>query len=230
MGPNVIRNFPIMVLLLSMGSIFSFAHVKVDTPDGGSYMPGSNISISWTETQDHGENNWDVYYSIDGGETWIEITLDVDEEILSYSWEIPLTESDSAKIKVVQDNNSGTDYEGISPIFVISKTSPIDLPDPEVITSIEEDRLDSKNPFALINYPNPFGVSTTIHFSIPDQKHVRMDIFNVQGKLVQAGLSDVFDSGKHEFLWTNQGLPNGVYLCRLIVGDQETFTKMLLRN
>ena len=206
----------------------SFAHVNLDSPIGGeSFFPLTEINIKWTETQEHGENNWDLYYSLDGGENWIEIALDIVDETNEYTWKTPVTETSNAMVKVVQDN-SGTDYEGVSLPFSISNDPPDGGTGPGIITTINDDMLNSKDGIHLVNYPNPFKSVTTIQFSIPKKRRVQLDIYNLHGKLVFAGINKIYDKGEHEFLWKSHGFPNGLYFCRLTVGGEEKLIKMLL--
>ena len=217
------------VLIFIIISTVSYAHVDLDSPKGGeSYFPLTEINITWTETQEHGENNWDLYYSLDGGENWVEIALDIVDETNEYTWKTPITETSNAKVKVVQDN-SGTDYEGVSLSFSISNDPPDGGTDPEIITTINDDMLGSKDGIHLINYPNPFKTSTTIQFYIPRKSRVQLDLYNLHGKLVFSRGNKIYDKGEHKFLWKSQGFPDGLYFCRLTVGSEEKITKMILR-
>lgn len=207
----------------------SFAHVNLDSPKGGeSYFPRTEINITWTETQEHGENNWDLYYSLDGGENWVEIALDIADETYEYTWKTPVTETSNAKVKVVQDN-SGTDYEGVSLTFSISNDPPDGGTDPEIITVIENENSLLDDGLLLNNYPNPFYTSTTIQFYIPRKSLVQINIFNINGELIFSGGNKIYDKGEHKFLWKSQGFPDGLYFCRLTVGSKEKITKMILR-
>lgn len=83
------------------------------------------------------------------------------------------------------------------------------------------------------NYPNPFNPHTTISFGIPEAQHVRLVIYDAMGRAVRA-LTDVdLDAGEYYMTWDSRDdagvqLPSGMYICRLIAGDQSIERKMLL--
>lgn len=217
-----------LVILLFFISA-SHAHVRIDSPKAGDVLaPLSEISIKWTETQSHGEKNWDLFYSLDGGEVWNEIVLDLEETVFEYTWKIPAVETTMAKIKVIQDNSEGTDYEDISGNFTVS-VNPPNEEEPEVITAFEDINKSSDTAMQLSNYPNPFNSQTTIQFSIAQKGHVELNVYNVLGKIVFVGTDGVYDKGTHKIIMKNQDLPNGVYLSILISNDQKITGKMIMR-
>ena len=217
------------IIILVFAVSISKAHVDLDSPKGGeTFIPGSEITIKWTETQDHGENDWDLFYSVDGGSVWHEIAIDIEEASRDYTWDVPFAETAIAKVKIVQDNKSGTDYDGISENFTIS-SSPGDIEEPDIITALDDIIVRSNKDLALSNYPNPFTTHTTIQFSISQKSHVQLNVYNTLGKMVFAGADRTLDKGTYEILWNNHGFPSGIYLCKLKADDQKIINKMLLR-
>lgn len=217
------------VLILVLFVSISHAHVRIDSPKEGDILtPLSEINIEWTETQDHGVNDWDLYYSLDGGTVWKEIILDVEESVRVYTWKVPITETSLARIKIIQDNSS-TDYEDITGEFTISNTLPDDDDNNELITALDDISDHTKNEIQLFNYPNPFHSQTTFQFSIAKKSHVELNVYNMLGKIVFTGADDVYDIGTHEIIMKNQGLPNGIYLSVLTLHGQKITRKMILK-
>lgn len=65
-----------------------------------------------------------------------------------------------------------------------------------------------QNPFELFqNEPNPFNVETNIGFILPEQEYVRIEIFNLQGKLVKER-KGIFNKGYNEITINKQSLTN----------------------
>ena len=214
----------VMTLVVSIS--ISNAHVTLDSPKGGDYFQSEDeIKIKWTETQDHGENNWDLYFSIDGGDSWVVIELDIDENIYEYTWGIPSSETATAKIRIVQDNKTGTDYDDISGNFTISSEP---WEGGEIITALFESNTNSSDKANLTNFPNPFSSQTIIHFSLTQTSKVQLHVYNLHGKLVSKLVDEFLDSGVHEIVWKNNGIAEGTYLCRLLVDDQNFIRKILL--
>ncbi|HMB93612.1 MAG TPA: FlgD immunoglobulin-like domain containing protein, partial [Rhodothermales bacterium] len=87
---------------------------------------------------------------------------------------------------------------------------------------------------ALGNYPNPFNPSTSITYTVPSKSQpVRLEVFDVTGRLVQVLVDGVQEAGAHQITWggtDRTGVPvaSGVYLSRLRVGEQVRVHRMLL--
>lgn len=70
------------------------------------------------------------------------------------------------------------------------------------------------------NYPNPFSPSTAIGFSLPDNAHVRLTIYDAMGREVSRLLDGPMPAGAHRVTWTAEsGLASGMYLYRLQAGN-----------
>ena len=83
------------------------------------------------------------------------------------------------------------------------------------------------------NYPNPFNPSTTIQFGIPEQSHVRLQIFNIRGELIRVLWDEIMDAGIHDVKWDGRNaighqVSTGVYFYRLQSGGFDKIVKMLL--
>lgn len=72
---------------------------------------------------------------------------------------------------------------------------------------------------SIKTYPNPFNESVTIAFSLPGQQHVRVEAFNLAGLPVATLADRPFSAGNHSLNWHPEGLPAGLYLCRLVFAD-----------
>ena len=76
------------------------------------------------------------------------------------------------------------------------------------------------------NYPNPFNPSTTIRYDLPEQIHVRIDVFNMQGQCVGVLLDNLQDAGEHRVVFQTDHLESGMYICRLRAGEFVETRKM----
>ena len=77
------------------------------------------------------------------------------------------------------------------------------------------------------NYPNPFNPSTTIEYSLVNDAHVNLSIYNVNGQLVRTLVDAKMKMDNYRVIWdgkNNRGnnLSSGIYFLRL---KTETFTK-----
>jgi hypothetical protein len=78
------------------------------------------------------------------------------------------------------------------------------------------------------NHPNPFNPMTTIPFTISEKFHVTVNIFDIQGRLVDTLVNNTLPPGRHEAIWDGSGHASGVYLCRIQTGTEHRVGKMLM--
>ncbi|HUF09483.1 MAG TPA: T9SS type A sorting domain-containing protein, partial [Rhodothermales bacterium] len=78
------------------------------------------------------------------------------------------------------------------------------------------------------NYPNPFNPTTTIQFDVATPGLVRLDVFDVTGRLVTTLVNETLSAGSYQTAFDAGNLPSGAYLYRMTAGDQVMTNKMLL--
>ena len=78
----------------------------------------------------------------------------------------------------------------------------------------------------LDNYPNPFWANTTIRFE-GDGGRATVQILDGAGKLVATPFSDASQVGRNTISWDSEGLPTGIYYCRLQNGAVQQVGQML---
>lgn len=83
------------------------------------------------------------------------------------------------------------------------------------------------------NYPNPFNPSTEIRFSVPNSANVRLDVYDVTGRVVANLVSESLNAGNHRVTWNGRGfngelVSSGVYLYRITAGSFVATKKMVL--
>jgi Putative redox-active protein (C_GCAxxG_C_C)/FlgD Ig-like domain len=102
-------------------------------------------------------------------------------------------------------------------------------------TSVETVSLMKPTEYKLENaYPNPFNPSTKIRFSIPQNEKVRLEVYDIKGKLVNSLIdSEFISAGAYESTWNgknNRGekVTSGVYLARITAGNYMQSIKLNL--
>jgi sugar lactone lactonase YvrE len=78
------------------------------------------------------------------------------------------------------------------------------------------------------NYPNPFNVSTIIEYNLPEASDIRLDIYDVLGRMVATLMNQRQPAGIHRLIWQATNNPSGVYFYRIQTGDYIETKKMLL--
>lgn len=83
------------------------------------------------------------------------------------------------------------------------------------------------------NAPNPFNPATTISFELSQPSDVRIEIFDLSGRLVSVVAEGELPAGEHEVTWTGldaegRAVASGVYFCAMRSGGFEGRRKMVL--
>lgn len=90
------------------------------------------------------------------------------------------------------------------------------------------------NTFALLqNYPNPFNPGTTISYDLAEKSSVKLQIYDVLGRLVRTLVDAQQEAGSYSVTWDGRGedrssAGSGVYFYTLDTGSQVMIRKMLL--
>ncbi len=77
----------------------------------------------------------------------------------------------------------------------------------------------SAKPVVMKNYPNPFGAQTTFEFRLTQSTDIRVQIFDLQGRLVATPYSGFQPEGEFKATWNTGNLPAGTYVARLTDGQ-----------
>ncbi|MFQ5868714.1 MAG: T9SS type A sorting domain-containing protein, partial [Candidatus Zixiibacteriota bacterium] len=69
------------------------------------------------------------------------------------------------------------------------------------------------------NYPNPFNITTVINYQLPNDSHVKLEVYNTLGRKVAILVDSKQQAGYRSVLWDASGVSSGLYLCKLTAGD-----------
>ncbi|MDX9932124.1 MAG: T9SS type A sorting domain-containing protein, partial [Bacteroidales bacterium] len=97
-----------------------------------------------------------------------------------------------------------------------------DIPEPDSEPTLSIETFD----FRL--YPNPVGEYTTIEFSVNDNSHVSIEIFDLSGKSVSLLLDEKQSPGKYKLIYEPKSIPNGIYLCKVTIDNLSAIKKMII--
>ena len=97
----------------------------------------------------------------------------------------------------------------------------------------KNDGFSHKNFKLYQNYPNPFNPETKIKFSLPEQGHVSIKVFNIYGQLIKILADKDFHTGYHTVIWdgideVGNKVTSGTYLYQLIIENFKETRKMVL--
>jgi hypothetical protein len=85
----------------------------------------------------------------------------------------------------------------------------------------------------LRNHPNPFNPSTTLVYDLPAPAHVRLDVYDVQGRLVRTLVDEVQPAGEKTVVWDGRddrgaALASGAYVASIEAGGHAQSRKLML--
>ncbi len=113
-----------------------------------------------------------------------------------------------------------------------SNVYPINLPNvfPLLTTNRFEIPSELNNLNLLQNYPNPFNPTTIINYSIKQHGHVKLELYDSIGRLIQTLVNTKQSPGTYtiQFNASSLSLSSGIYFYRLVSGGQIISKSMTL--
>jgi hypothetical protein len=78
------------------------------------------------------------------------------------------------------------------------------------------------------NFPNPFNPKTEIQFFINKEGFVTVNIYDINGRLVQTLVNQKFEKGLHSVVFDGSEHSSGLYFYEIKTENQKSVKKMLL--
>jgi len=94
----------------------------------------------------------------------------------------------------------------------------------EELTSNETFLSQTPKSFELLRvYPNPFNPSTQIEYSLEQAGKVRLEVFDLQGRLVESLVNTQQQSGTHRIQWLANSQSTGLYFVRIQFENSQSY-------
>jgi len=77
------------------------------------------------------------------------------------------------------------------------------------------------------NYPNPFNPSTKIKFNLSTADHVKLELYDLNGKKIKTLFNNLVNAGLHEIDFIANDLSSGVYFYNFVTKDYQHYRKMI---
>jgi len=183
------------------------------TPDGGFILVGSTVNrvtqqnqftdVYIIKTDAFGVEEWSKLYGGDKSES-------------------------AADVQVIEDG--GYLIAGVTSSY--SKNSDfylIKINETGLITGIPTYLTRQPTSFQLFqNYPNPFNAETIIQYELPERRYIRLRIFDITGRLIEALVDEFQGPGIHTVKFNGNNLSSGLYFYQLSDGTTNIAKKMIL--
>jgi len=78
------------------------------------------------------------------------------------------------------------------------------------------------------NYPNPFNYTTVISYDLPVNTNIRIDVYDISGKLVDTIIDNFQNAGKYNIIWDAHQLSSGLYFYQIQTDNYKNIKKSIL--
>ena len=65
-------------------------------------------------------------------------------------------------------------------------------------------------------YPNPFNPVTTLSFALPVISNVLLEVYDINGRLINELIKSNMDAGYHSVIWNADNNASGVYFVKML--------------
>ena len=100
-----------------------------------------------------------------------------------------------------------------------------------IMTDIQEDHRNVMTYQLSQNYPNPFNSETFINFTLPREENIKIQIYNISGKLVKVLMNEHVPAGSHCAVWDGKdrwgkNVASGVYYYEFVCPAHREIKKL----
>jgi len=190
----------------------SFFLVKPSDNDTVKYN-NVNIPITWTAATDSDNDSltYLIHFKGNGVDTTIS-TKNLSTSIPSAILKPSSTYNIDAKVTDSKDSVSVTNPKTL---YTADKLTDVVIADNHL----------PKDYSLSQNYPNPFNPTTRVQYSIPKRSIVKVEVFDVLGKLVSAVSENTRNPGTYETTLDMKGLSSGMYVYRMTAYPADNATE-----
>ena len=82
--------------------------------------------------------------------------------------------------------------------------------------------------YVIFNKPNPFNPVTTIQYTIPQDEHVKITVFDALGRELEVLVDEMRAAGTHAVVFDSKQLPSGIYFYRMETPSFSRMQKMVV--
>jgi len=178
------------------------------------------------------EDTLDVAKNIPNTYNLKQFFMDPNGDPLTFTWS-----GNSANLNISLQDDSlvvltpGSDYLGTETVTFVAKDNENDSTSHTVDVWVSETGLSDAIPSDFRcdqNYPNPFNPSTFIRYQLPESRNVSLNIYDLSGHKIRTLISGIQDAGYYTVQFHAGDLPSGVYIYRLMAGNDMRTMKMIL--
>lgn len=200
-------------------AIMGSADLDVRDIDPASITVGGNGPVRWSyaDIGEPADRSEDACACSEGGpDGYEDLTLHFyrDDIVAALS-----TNADGDIVSVMGSLADGTPFEGSDCVSLVGNHG-------QMMTARRDE---PRREFELLgNVPNPFNPTTRIGFYLPEEAHVKLEIFNVQGQRVTTLIDGAREKGEQWIIWDAARQASGIYFYRIHAGEIVETKRMVL--
>ena len=147
----------------------------------------------------------------------VKLAAGVDMLVLKLRTTAKFTEGNSIKLTLAADplNELADSYSNVIPDAIL-------ITDILANGNVGIDEQDGNSGLTLVNYPNPFIESTTVHYTLPIDGDVTLEIYNMVGQVVKTLVNEPQTSGSYILKVDAHTLSQGIYTAILRLHNDNT--------
>jgi hypothetical protein len=135
-------------------------------------------------------------------------------------------------LEALRDSTQAYAYDAEMDRLYIQYTSTMELQDElqvsGFVTSLAERPQQPERFKVSYPYPNPFNSTTRITLTLPQAGTVRVDLYDITGRLVRTLMHSTLSAGSHNIVVNGDGLASGIYLLKIANGRDVRARKLVL--
>ena len=223
------------------------------SPSSGRFSKDTTITLTATPSAGYAFTGWSG--DLSGTDNTATITMNGDKLVKATFKEVtnqftativgngsvsPVNGNYSGVINIVATPDAGYKFESWSGDVtstshweVISMDSAIQVTATFISTSYVGEQ--STNELNFQVYPNPFGDTIKIKYSVSNTTFVKLSIYNLQSKEVICLVNENQQQGEYSMVWNGRNtkgmeMDNGTYLCKITIGEHVFVQKIILNR
>lgn len=160
-----------------------------------SSISGNNVKLNWITTSEENNSGFEIYRSELNKNDFSKIGFVTGKGNSStptnYSFEDKKLNSGKYEYKLKQ-----VDYNGNYEFFKLNNSVEVSNPGKYTLSQ---------------NYPNPFNPVTKIDYSLPSNSKIRIDVYDITGKLIKTLVNETKNAGFYTVEFNASSISSGVY-------------------
>jgi uncharacterized lipoprotein YddW (UPF0748 family) len=187
-------------------------------------VSASSIQLQWQKPAAAPDNDTAQYFVVYRAQTPDTININNVRQI------VMITSNDTTRFTDNTVTFGATYSYAVTSFDKLDNESPASARLTLTVTGVEDEQFIPAHYALSQNFPNPFNPVTTLSFTLSQQHHTTLKVYDMLGREIATVVDDVLDAGTHRFNFNGSNLASGVYLYRIFSGTFTETKKMVLQK